>query len=132
MTATMTLAEWLEQQVAADEALANAATPGPWLVDNSETTYVYFYDGPWGSGPMVAGQRAATRADAQYIATFNPARALAQIAAVREVLAIHSRWEDSDDCSSCGDVPQVAWPCETVQALARAYADREGYAEVAG
>lgn len=110
----MTLVEFLLAQIAEDEAAALAATPGPWesrdlsdaaftSADNAGWWWVWragvpHYAGvievdhadpemPIGMAAITDGDRGAPeRADAEHIARWNPARALAEVAAKRSVL----------------------------------------------
>ncbi len=63
----------------------------------------------------------------QHIARHDPARVLREVDAKRKIVALHSPWEDSGDCSACGDVPQVRYPCETLRSLAAAWSDHPDY-----
>lgn len=49
--------------------------------------------------------------------------------AKRRIVELHSEWQSTGECSSCGDVPQVEFPCETLQALALPYADHSDFQE---
>lgn len=84
---------------------------------------------------------------AKHTARHDPARVLADVAAKRAIVALHSepihdhiRWADAADqaeaaksgdlwCRTCGSVDDspVPWPCRTVVALAQPYADRPGF-----
>ena len=56
-------------------------------------------------------------------------RPLREVDAKRKILAAHAVYEMYHDeyCSSCGDVPQVAYPCATVLALAAVWSDHPDY-----
>lgn len=64
------------------EAVAKAATPGPWTVAEDLEGYVYA-----GDGETVAMDEREGVADVEHIATFDPPTALALIARVRELEA---------------------------------------------
>ncbi len=78
-------------------------------------------------GHLVLGAEEVAPQDARHIARHDPARVLREVAAKRKILTLHSPWEDSGDCSACGDVPQVCYPCETLRALAAAWSDHPDY-----
>jgi Family of unknown function (DUF6221) len=63
-----------------------------------------------------------------------PARVLREAGAWRKILAAHAPYEMGGDlyCSSCGDVPQVRYPCETARAVAGIWGDHPGYQLVTG
>jgi hypothetical protein len=132
-TTTGTLAAWLQAQLATDEALARAATPGPW-----ETRYGFpAYVSAPGSGVTINAVTADMEpADAAHIAANDPAATLARIEATRKVLALHevSSWYSEvldawiATCSSCS-TPEDEMPCPTIHALASQYADRDGWRE---
>lgn len=127
------LVEWLEAQLAADEAVARGASP----------EYAWYT-----SGRDVEGRRllngveedaadfdedvdvftAATKGHARHIMLHDPAHVLAQISAVREVLDLHDgAYGICDTCSN--DEVLARTPCDTVRALAKPYAQRPGYQE---
>ena len=76
-------------ELGALEALARAATPGPWTMRRMGTSYAYYTPAEpeypsWeidSSGPM-------SDFDAEYIAAANPAVVLALIARIRELEAM--------------------------------------------
>lgn len=73
-------------------------------------------------GPSVA--TGAFRCDA-----FDPARVLAQVAALRAVVALH--WEESRAapfCTLCAEGALVwGWPCTTMRHIAAIWADHADY-----
>ena len=75
---------------------------------------------------MDDGGRPAEWMSVYYAPTLTPERALAECEAKRRVVEEHSPY-DEEWCSSCGDVPQVDYPCLTVRALAAVYADHPDY-----
>lgn len=56
---------------------------------------------------------------------------LAECEAKRRIVGLHAPYDSNGepDCSSCGDVPQVAYPCATLLALALPYAAHADYDE---
>jgi hypothetical protein len=123
-------------QIAATEAVARAATPGPWCAEHPAGRY-----GPVGETPGVDVVRHESglpkivahvdpwggTLDAAHIALNDPARVLARCAADREIVALHVSSPDPDQdgrdfCDGCDH----AAPCPTLRALATAYAGPEG------
>jgi len=114
-----TLTEFLLDCFAEDEAVAKAASTGPWKVnDETYAETIYAADGyttvvaggKWGGEASVFDDTA----DAIHIALHDPARVLAECEAKRLILALSEH--------GCGD------DYERVQrALALPYADRPGY-----
>lgn len=145
MTATDPL-PWLLAQLDADEQKAQAATPGPWRigeVEHGSTTV----DGPdalqdGGPDPEAPHRRRQVMrprvvippdcdygptvdlADAQHIATHDPARVLRQVAAMRLIVAEHG---DQHECTDrrASEYPYVG--CRTLRLVASVYADRPGF-----
>lgn len=124
MTATLTLATWLEEQLAADEAVAKrvsqevASRSAQILADESYVVRL--------SHPPLPGLAAAMEEGAVILRLHNPAHVLAQIAAVREVVRL------ARECEREGYDNAAAYLQDALRALAKPYADRPGYAEVAG
>lgn len=54
---------------------------------------------------------------------------LVECEAKRGIVRLHREWEGFGCCSTCGDVPQVEFPCDTIEALAAVYADHPDYDE---
>lgn len=151
----MTITEFLEARVAEDEAVARAATPGPWewgpetdewsdCGPNLETVAKLppYPDGsvsPVGSVIGAWGHDAwgvsVDDGDKAHIARHDPARVLAECAAKRAIIRGHRRvadlYEDAlgDTCTACfSSGPDAqAFPCATVRALAAVYADHADY-----
>lgn len=164
----MTIVEFLESRLDEDEAVAKAATPGPWeWLDDKLTTTA----GQWMScqyrciwsepsavnrGPVgIPGHEhfrvnetvidsfgdygyeseiEISDPDAAHIAHFDPARALAEVAAKRGILEAHAgrspRSSRLDSCRICEDpytYGPEAWPCDTVRYLASIYKDHPDY-----
>lgn len=77
-------------------------------------------------------------AEAAHVIRHDPARALREANALRQLLALHSpsefgAWVGDDDdqmpaCRTCGDLT-ARFPCKTLRLLASVYADRDGYQE---
>jgi len=114
---TLTLTEFLMARIAEDEAVAKAATPGPWKVDNetyAETIYAadgftaVVAGGRWGGEAPVFD----STADAVHIVRHNPARVLAECEAKRRILTYA---EHNDDVYLLGSY------------LALPYADHESF-----
>jgi hypothetical protein len=150
------LSSWLLEQIAADQAVAEAAMT---VIGDDLTTYQIgewwekpehgrVYAGHWhrvvdGGGP--AGRRDfANTAALAHIAANDPATTLARCKAYRTIVELHKPSPEFDhqacvlcqwdvDCESPKHVHQyygderTDWPCETVLALASVYADRPGY-----
>lgn len=147
------LVTWLGEQLDEDERIAKAATPGPWWHNpgkqwlNPEAFEKYDlrqgeefvgYGGPHPFTGAVASTGPASDAqgmkDATFIAAHDPARALREIDAKRQLLDLHAPGEmeyvDGDVCMACdvrGEKP--FYPCKTLRLLALPYADRTGYRE---
>jgi hypothetical protein len=145
----MNLADWLLEQIAADEAVAQAATPGPWVWRESrqghddlmlESATAREPD-PLGLGrgdfPVVVVRAIydggvpgvdIDQSDAAHIAHWDPARVLAECAAKRRIVAHHTPAYDPrglkprDVCLHPSDNP-----CPTLRLLAQPYRDRDGY-----
>ena len=68
------------------EALARAATPGPWVVQQPEVGSPFYIDthtSEDGPEPVVASPMLAALRDAAYIAAWSPERILALVAVAR-------------------------------------------------
>ena len=105
------------------EALAKAATPGPWDADRKVvfTPWTGWCDAnglPYDDRELVAR---AAEPDARYIAAANPHTVLDLIAHVRELEAMRAKVPELHvlsrflllHCAGCAD----DWPCATVRAL---------------
>jgi hypothetical protein len=140
-TTTQSLSDFLLAQIAADEEVARAATPGPWWYDptkwNSISHEESVFTGERGlSATTVAstgpGDDAQSMADAAHIARHDPARVLAECAAKKAIVAEHPRCDihdrpgsECDACQTCGD--GSLWPCPTLRALALPYRDAPSF-----
>jgi len=85
--AQVTLAEFLLARIAEDEALAQVATPGQWERDSGWSITAPPPEG-W-SGPYVVVET-KQRNDAEFIASHNPARVLAECEAKRRIVGLIS------------------------------------------
>lgn len=150
----MTLVEFLIARLAEDEAVAGAATPGPWhhdpvrddepgrleVVLAGET--ILASTGP-STGP---GADAQSAPDAAHIARHDPARILREVAVKRRIVELHRSgvaWNPIlGDCVVCAFEEQASedsdgevsyyrssegWPCPTIRALASVYADHPDF-----
>lgn len=87
------ITEFLLARIAEDEAVARAATPGPWRTDGTAI-------GGARHQPVVKGgfdsagslQDACAPWDAEHIAHWNPARVLAECEAKRRIVELHQSW----------------------------------------
>ncbi|HEY8664630.1 MAG TPA: DUF6221 family protein [Propionibacteriaceae bacterium] len=114
------LAAWLLEQIAEDEAVARGVLTQRWDA-------ISFHD--------------EARDDVPHIVRWSPARVLAECAAKRALVELHSDGGQSDGytgagyggvdhaCLECGSFGEygVAWPCSTLRALAQPYRDRPGW-----
>jgi len=140
-----TKAEYLLARYAEEEAMAQAATPGPWEVlweDDHGDGEDYGY---W-----VAGEDRSTVAgtcedyegepprDSAHIAYHDPTHVLADIAAKRRIVEAHPEYiagwphEGTGTCATCRTQDELAgdpWPCATLRALLSVYADRDDFPE---
>lgn len=57
-------------------------------------------------------------AQAIHAARQDPAATLARVVALRALVALHGEWVDSGTCQSCGDCPQIPYPCDTLRHVA--------------
>ncbi|MEU2788994.1 DUF6221 family protein [Streptomyces sp. NPDC007100] len=132
------LVQFLRDRLDEDEAVARAASPGPW-------TQVGIGDYGWAvsfNRPDYAGVETEDddqgRADADHIARHDPARVLAEVEAKRRLLVVHAKSSSYDGCAtcdagndSCGCLGGAHWeyPCDTMKLLALPYADHPDYHE---
>lgn len=88
------IAAFIAQRLDEDEAVARAATPGPWAVDDESypesilnpEDHVVVGGGKWGGEAPVFDAE-----DAKHIARHDPARALLRVKAGRNLLARYSK-----------------------------------------
>ena len=133
----MTIVEFLEARLDEDEEIARDAAgwdssgsvrdEGLWRRDgvnsviDSSRRMVVFGDGS-----------APDDSKATHIAHYDPARALAEVAAKRGILEAHAGRSprSSDFCRICEDpytYGPEAWPCDTVRYLASIYKDHPDF-----
>jgi hypothetical protein len=115
-----------------EAALAEAASPGPWAV-NDESDEVLAVDGiTVAEGFALSGRQ--LRATTEHIARHDPARVLRGVEAKRQITKVHFRrrsydWDEPGvigfECAQCLD----RYPCATLRLLALPYADHEAYRE---
>ena len=85
----MTLTEFLLARIAEDEEVAQSATPGRWEQDSGWSITAPPPEDWCGPNVVVETKQ---RNDAEFIASHNPARVLAECAAKRKVVANHLRY----------------------------------------
>lgn len=147
----MELTEFVSARLDEDEAVALEATRGPWVFDgNSGAIYtpeirtsseVRFRE------DAVYGDDGVDERNAAHITRHNPARALAQVEAMRRIVALHTPERGPRNpvtdfgvrtCPLCG--PSHPWnasppfgpdehlrECDTLRALASVYADHPDF-----
>lgn len=81
----MTLAEFLLARIAEDEALASAASPGPWHTNPEQDQVLAVDDITVADGFALSGRQ--MRATSNHIARHDPARVLAECEAKRLLVA---------------------------------------------
>jgi hypothetical protein len=125
-TPPVTLATWLLAQLDAEEAVARAATPGPWRVVEQQATVSV--TNRWQRVALMqrrANDRLA-EASAAHIAAQDPATTLARIAALREVVETCTMpLAATEEC-------QLGWESQgdtVLRALAQPYVGRPGFKE---
>lgn len=141
-TAEQTLVAWLAARLDEDEAAARAtltdfgrgSTDAAWRADG----YAVVSGASWaivseGNHENCEGG-ASSPVIAQHIARHDPARVLADVAAKRRIVELHSApytWDVRDvtyrytDRCACREV----YPCPTLRALAAPYSSIEGFRE---
>lgn len=125
------LVQWLYKQLDEDEAIARAASDGPWrsyrgpdkpwLSKGDLIHPVYTWDNAVGTPVIMT----AFWADSRHIAEWNPQQMLREADAKRQILALHAKGASDLFCAHCEQEP----PCPTLRLLALPYADRPGYSE---
>jgi len=119
------LAAWLLDRIADDEAVARAATPGPWYVNSED--YAEAIYAPDGSSPVAGGRWGGEASvfdsdeTAAHIARHDPARVLAECAAKRRIVKAYEFETDTPPDGT--DQP----PAMALRLLALPYSDRDGY-----
>lgn len=130
----MSLVEFLRARLDEDQEAARRCAPGPWaLVGEPRETRVV-------SCPTGVAVALGWLRDAEHIASHDPARVLADVAAKRAILDLHkpervwtgSKYEDGK-CTTCllwesqGYSRYEDFPCPTLRALVAMYADHPDY-----
>lgn len=123
---------WLRAQVEARKAAAKLAARegGTWTQDDPVR-----YPGSISSlgGQVVYDEGSPDEYQAQHIAANDPrdviARCEAELAILDEHRAADGACPGEVCCITCGDYPQVEYPCRTVRLLAGGYRFRPGYRE---
>lgn len=125
------LTDFLLARIAEDDAAARSATGSKWAYyperlrsDSPEVNHgiiADFASTPNGAPLATPVRQAATESDARHFARHDPARALAECAAYREIV------EDNRYCTwGCGEEPNCH-DCITLGRLATIYSDHEDY-----
>lgn len=120
-TAQLTLTEFLLARLDEDEAVAKmpSVTLMDWEFDDSTEPAVVAI------GWTIASEVQPSEAG-KHIARHDPARVLADVAAHRAVVALHTGDEDPD-CPPWGRRPDGSEPCATLLALAQPHADHPDF-----
>lgn len=153
------LVAFLKARLDEDARSARAATPGPWALDefgedikdpvpSALTLFGQLVSkaGEYDKAVANVGNRAfldggLRTLDARHIARWDPARALAEVAATRRIIDLHSDGGSSQGytesgydvmqhaCETCGSFGEygVPWPCPTLRLLALPYASHPDY-----
>lgn len=122
------LTEFLLARIAEDEAVARAATPGPW----GDPADVGYGDFGWHVDGCPAGETEDSEqgmADAEYLAYNHPARVLAECEAKRRIVEWHRYDLGSDPCDAHDGATFQTVDCGTLLALALPYADHPDWRE---
>lgn len=141
----MTLTEFLLARYAEDEAVARAATPGPWTWEEPSTekwpsgdqSLVTAWSESDGSPKPVlygwgydASGIDAEDADRVHIARHDPARVLAECEAKRRIVSLFAPTLADDKRAALGEWDETAWRGEqALRALAQPYADHPDFQE---
>jgi hypothetical protein len=139
------LVRWLGVQLDEDERIAKAATPGPWWhnpgkqwlgpeafekYDLRQGEEFVGYGGPHPFTGAVASTGPASNMqgmkDAAFIAAHDPARALREIDAKRDLLRFAEGIHDHHETFTTGVAARLE---RTLRLFALAYVDRPGYRE---
>jgi hypothetical protein len=117
------LVQFLRERLDEDEALARAASPGPWR-PNEETDEVVAVDGiTVADGFALSGRQ--LRATTEHIARHDPPRVLAEVDAKRQIIDLHGG-DLNIDLIFCAHCEHHA-PCPTLLMLALPYVDHPAY-----
>lgn len=139
----MTITEFLTARLDEDEAMARAASPGPWHPNAERDEVLAVDDITVADGFALSSPQ--TRATTEHIARHDPARVLADIAAKRAIVVMHPsvRLRDQPGSGHTSDAvvcaydsgpddvsdASTAYPCITLRMLAQPYAEHEDYDE---
>lgn len=129
------LVEWLTAQLDADEALARAATPGPWRRTHLEWPRNTSISGGDGRRVVVSCVGFPSAADADHILANDPAAVLRTVAAHREILDDLIEIDRFKDDERSDEVTRAAYlQCSlvlrhAVRRLAAIYESRPGYSK---
>lgn len=124
------LVAWLLAQLADDEAVARAATRGPWFDDRSVANDGFVVMSP--NTQVSKSFYDESAENAAHIARHDPARVLAEVEASRKIIALHvdvdfGTFEGIGAVSMCRECRDQRGPCPTLRALAAVFASRPGY-----
>jgi hypothetical protein len=135
-TSTLTVTDFVLARIAEDEAAASVASPAPWHAQGAAEVML---PTPWKLRPWRRNALAEcnnlsldeNRANAAHIARHDPARVLAQCAAMRKVVEDHRPFRLAQTvCQTCEEKPRIGyeagsdgWPCPTIRALASIWSD---------
>jgi hypothetical protein len=136
-TTTQTVAAFILAQLEADEAAARAATAGPWVAVGAEVNGARHQPVVMGgfdsAGSLADG---CTETDAVHIANHDPARVLAQCAAIRAIVEEHVGESKGmpgglydPACSVDGYGLVAVDECSTLRHLAAIWRDDPGWRE---
>jgi hypothetical protein len=143
------LVEFLRAALDEDERVARMAmggSKGRWTMDFDRDMGVVFDDR---QDVIVLDEDDPIENQLSHIARHDPARVLAEVAAKRAIVELHSPTNEEEHgspqgflgggrygyiepaCITCGtfDEYAVPWPCDTIKALAQPYAGRPGWRE---
>lgn len=120
-----TLPEWLRAQLDADEAVALAATPGPWSVVEHAASVAVTNRWQRVTQTQRRSNDNAAEVTSAYIAANSPAEALRHIRKDRALVELASEWvEGGMEYAALADAGR-----HILRTLALPYADRPGYRE---
>jgi hypothetical protein len=99
------LVTWLRAQLDEDERVARAADAGRWLPEDKGITFEYRAD-DFHEGEAQARLVADSRANQYHIASWDPARVLAEVDAKRQMLDLADRLAADADDAAMGTHPR--------------------------
>ncbi|MFG3311847.1 DUF6221 family protein [Streptomyces albidoflavus] len=124
---TANLIAFLRARLDEDEAVARAASPGPWRPDE-EGDEVLAVDGiVVAEGFALSGRQ--LRATVDHIARHDPARVLAEVEAKRRIVQAHAKWCEGRCEAKYPEGGFDAAHYWSVKSLAAVYADHPDYRE---